>query len=121
MLRLRRDMAIGRTHWAIAEGWIPDYSHGPEPEMLSHETACILNAGDADAHVEITIYFKDREPAGPHRATAPPRAPLTRRRAPARPGPRPGPAGAHAARPLHRPRRSGADPEGPRLRQRHRC
>jgi hypothetical protein len=26
----------------------------PEPQMLSHETACILNAGDAGAHVEIT-------------------------------------------------------------------
>ena len=66
-------MNIGRTHWAIAEGWIPDYSHGPEPEMLSHETACILNAGDADAHVEITVYFADREPAGPYRLTVPAR------------------------------------------------
>src|SRR5690242_5665924 len=37
--------------------------------MLSHETACILNTGDADAHVEITIFFKDREPAGPYRVT----------------------------------------------------
>jgi len=41
--------------------------------MLSHETACILNAGDADAHVEITIYFKDREPAGPYRLVVPAR------------------------------------------------
>ena len=41
--------------------------------MLSHETACILNAGDADAHVEITVYFKDREPAGPYRVTVPAR------------------------------------------------
>ena len=66
-------MSIGKTHWAIAEGWIPEYSHGPEPEMLSHETACILNAGDAEAHVEITVYFKDREPAGPYRVTVPAR------------------------------------------------
>jgi len=65
--------AIGRRVWAIAEGWIPDYSHGPEPQMLSHETACILNAGDADAHVEITIYFADREPAGPYRIDVPAR------------------------------------------------
>ncbi|HEY6139856.1 MAG TPA: sensory rhodopsin transducer [Thermoanaerobaculia bacterium] len=69
-------MNIGRTHWAIAEGWIPEYSHGPEPEMLSHETACILNAGDVDAHVEITVYFKDREPAGPYRVTVPARRTL---------------------------------------------
>lgn len=71
-----RAMLIGRTHWAIAEGWIPEYSHGPQPEMLSHETACILNAGDADAHVEITVYFKDREPAGPYRLTVPARRTL---------------------------------------------
>ena len=41
--------------------------------MLSHETACILNAGDSDAHVEITIYFADREPAGPYRIDVPAR------------------------------------------------
>lgn len=61
--------AIGRTLWAIAEGYIPDASHGPQPAMLSHETACLLNAGDRDAHVEITCYFADREPVGPYRVT----------------------------------------------------
>jgi len=66
-------MSIGKTRWAIAEGWIPESSHGPQPEMLSHETACILNAGAADAHVEITIYFADREPAGPYRLVVPAR------------------------------------------------
>ena len=30
---------------------------------------CILNAGDEDAHVEITVYFADRAPAGPYRFT----------------------------------------------------
>lgn len=66
-------MSIGCTRWAIAEGYIPGWSHGPEPEFLSHETACILNANDADAHVVITIYFSDREPAGPYRITVPAR------------------------------------------------
>ena len=65
--------AIGRKRWAIAEGYIPGWSHGPEPEMTSHETACILNAGDRDAHVEITIYFEDGEPEGPYRVTVPAR------------------------------------------------
>lgn len=60
---------IGRTVWAIAEGYIPGASTGPEPQMTSHETACILNAGDRDAHVEITIYYADREPVGPYRVT----------------------------------------------------
>jgi hypothetical protein len=64
---------IGRRRWAIAEGYIPGWSHGPEPEMTSHETACILNATDADAHVRITIFFTDREPAGPFRVTVPAR------------------------------------------------
>ena len=57
---------IGRTVWAIAEGYIPSQSVDTSRELLSHETACILNAGDSDARVEITIYFKDREPAGPY-------------------------------------------------------
>jgi hypothetical protein len=64
---------IGRRRWAIAEGYIPGWSHGPEPEMTSHETACILNATDEDAHVRITIFFTDREPAGPYRVTVPAR------------------------------------------------
>ncbi|HEY2734010.1 MAG TPA: sensory rhodopsin transducer [Polyangiales bacterium] len=64
---------IGRTIWAIAEGYIPPHSHGPEPEMLSHETACLLNAGDKPAKVEITIYFSDREPVGPYKIDVPAR------------------------------------------------
>ena len=60
---------IGRRRWAIAEGYIPGESTGPEPAMTSHETACLLNAGDQDAHVEITVFFSDREPAGPYRVT----------------------------------------------------
>lgn len=61
--------AIGRMRWAIAEGYIPAASTGEGPELTSHETACILNAGDRDARVAITIYFADREPAGPYSFT----------------------------------------------------
>jgi hypothetical protein len=60
---------IGMRRWAIAEGYIPSSSTGPEPAMTSHETACILNAGPADAHVEVTVFFADRGPAGPYRLT----------------------------------------------------
>jgi len=60
---------IGARRWAIAEGWIPSESTGPEPAMTSHETACLLNAGDTDAHVRITLFFTDREPAGPYEVT----------------------------------------------------
>ncbi|HEX3034272.1 MAG TPA: sensory rhodopsin transducer [Thermodesulfobacteriota bacterium] len=64
---------IGRRRWAIAEGYIPGWSHGPEPQMTSHETVCLLNTSDQDAHVEITIYFSDREPIGPYRIVVPAR------------------------------------------------
>jgi hypothetical protein len=57
---------IGKKRWAIAEGYIPSWSNGPEPQMLSHETVCLLNASDRDAHIRITIFFSDREPSGPY-------------------------------------------------------
>ena len=63
----------GRKTWAIAEGFIPGESTGPSPLMTSHETVCMLNAGDANAHVEITVFFEDRDPVGPYRVTVPPR------------------------------------------------
>jgi len=65
--------SIGRTRWAIAEGYIPAWSHGPEPEFVSHETACILNTNERDAHVEITIFYSDRDPVGPYQVTVPAR------------------------------------------------
>jgi hypothetical protein len=67
---------MGRRRWAIAEGYIPSWSNGPEPQFTSHETACLLNVSDEDAHVEITAYFSDREPAGPYRITVPARRTL---------------------------------------------
>ena len=62
---------IGKTRWAIAEGYIPHQSHGPDPQLTSHETACILNANNQEAHVEIMVYFAAREPAGPYRINIP--------------------------------------------------
>lgn len=67
---------IGRRRWAIADGYIPAWSHGPEPQMESHEAVCFLNASDRDARVEITIFFADREPAGPYHITVPARRTL---------------------------------------------
>jgi hypothetical protein len=58
---------IGRQTWVIADGWIPPGSTGPAPEMTSHDTVCILNVGDVDALVTLTLYFTDQEPAGPYR------------------------------------------------------
>jgi len=69
----RSAVGIGRRRWAVAEGYIPQWSHGPEPAMASHESVSLLNAGSADAHVAITLYFSDREPVGPYRVTVPAR------------------------------------------------
>jgi hypothetical protein len=41
--------------------------------MTSHETACLLNVSDQEAHIEITIYYSDREPVGPYKVTVPSR------------------------------------------------
>jgi|ERR1051326_704219 hypothetical protein len=67
-------MEIGKKIWAIADGYIPSLSHGPGPivdkperEFISHETACILNATDKEATIELTIFFSDKEPLGPYK------------------------------------------------------
>ena len=67
---------IGRFVWVIPEGYIPSESHGREPAMTSHETACLLNAGDIPAHVRITIFYADREPIRPYEVVVPPRRTL---------------------------------------------
>ncbi|MGE3274692.1 MAG: sensory rhodopsin transducer [Vicinamibacterales bacterium] len=67
------DRGIGRRRWAIAEGYLPGWSTGDRPELQSHETACMLNAGERDAHVVLTCYFADREPAGPYTVVVPAR------------------------------------------------
>jgi len=67
---------IGARRWAIAEGYLPGWSHDSQPELSSHETAALLNTNDCEAHVEITVYFADREPVGPYRVTVPARRTL---------------------------------------------
>ncbi len=58
---------IGYRRWAIAEGRLP---------QDGSETACILNATDDDAHVDLTVFYADREPSGPYAVTVPARRTL---------------------------------------------
>jgi len=64
---------LGATTWVIPEGYMPGASTGDGRAFESHETACVLNAGDQDAHITVTVFFTDREPAGPYRFTVPAR------------------------------------------------
>ena len=66
---------IGRRRWSIAEGYIPSQSSFSDRALISHETACILNAGDQEARITITVFFADREPVA-YRVTVPARRTL---------------------------------------------
>jgi len=67
---------IGKYAWAIAEGYIPPDDPHKARELISHEAACILNAGNSDAHIKITLYFRDRDEVGPYCVTVPARRTL---------------------------------------------
>ena len=67
---------IGRTIWAIPEGYIPSHSTSSDRALVSHEAACILNAGDRTAELRIMVYFADRDPVGQYRITVPARRTL---------------------------------------------
>jgi hypothetical protein len=67
---------VGRNVWAIAEGYIPGKSMNETHEFVSHEAACMLNNSENDAHVEITIFFTDRDPIGPYAVIVPARRTL---------------------------------------------
>ncbi|MFW6257072.1 MAG: sensory rhodopsin transducer [Bacillota bacterium] len=49
----------GKKVWLIPDGFLPEKSNG---DFVSHEAVCVLNTGQKNAHLELTIYFEDREP-----------------------------------------------------------
>lgn len=64
----------GSRRWAIPEGYIPGTSVDPNDRaLISHEAACLLNPGSTDAEVTLTIFFENRDPAGPYRVSLPAR------------------------------------------------
>ena len=62
---------IGAVRWAIAEGYIPSGGLSQDPTLASHETVCILNASDREAHLRITVFFANRAPASPYLVIVP--------------------------------------------------
>ena len=53
-------MEINKKTWLIADMYYP--SESMPGSVHSHEAVCVLNPSDRDAHIEITLYFEDREP-----------------------------------------------------------
>ncbi len=49
----------GHTHWYVPDAFLPSESSNGH---VSHESICLLNIGDADAEVVITVYFADQDP-----------------------------------------------------------
>ena len=70
---------LGKTRWVLVDGYIPAWSNGPGPEMVSHEAICILNAAGQAAKVELTVFFADRDPVGPYSLDVPARRTLHQR------------------------------------------
>lgn len=60
--------AEGKKTWLIPDGFWPTISNGVYP---SHEAICVLNTGDVDAELDITLYFEDREKMNGFRAVCP--------------------------------------------------
>lgn len=60
---------IGDTHWTIPGGYVPLDSTGSEPEMVSHDKLCLLNAGDTAAVAEVSLRYAEDHVAGPYRLT----------------------------------------------------
>jgi hypothetical protein len=52
----------GKRRWFVPDAFLPAASSGG---FVSHEAACLLNAGSDDTRVRFTFFFEDREPLGP--------------------------------------------------------
>ncbi|NSW55773.1 MAG: sensory rhodopsin transducer [Armatimonadetes bacterium] len=51
----------GRTTWIFPDGDLPPAGADDLP-LEGHESLIVLNTGDEDAHIEMDVYFSDREP-----------------------------------------------------------
>ena len=59
--------AVGRRVWAIAEGWIPDHSHGPEPQIHGHQV--VSREGGQDGELD-GVGLRPKWCDHPHAASA---------------------------------------------------
>jgi hypothetical protein len=66
----------GHKRWVIPDGYIPPSSTGSTRPLVSHDALCILNSGSHPAAIRLTIFFADRDPAGPYQMTVAPQRTL---------------------------------------------
>lgn len=52
--------SIGKQEWLIPDMYYPEIT--ASKNYVSHESICVLNTGDTDADIEITLYFEAQEP-----------------------------------------------------------
>ena len=57
---------IGKTTWLIPDGYMSGSKTG---DLVSHEAVCVLNLSGKTAHIDLTLYFEDREPLRGFHAT----------------------------------------------------
>jgi len=50
----------GKKSWYFPDAELPP--KGSDPEVFGHESVIILNTNKKDAHIDITIYWTDRDP-----------------------------------------------------------
>ena len=56
-------MKMGKKTWLVADCYWPEVAPEQQTQAYqSHEAICVLNTGEQDAHVAITLYFEDRAP-----------------------------------------------------------
>ena len=56
---LNENTNLGKCQWLIPDAFYPVKDNG---EYVSHEAVCVLNAGEVDAEINITLYFENSEP-----------------------------------------------------------
>ena len=58
---MAQEEAPGHRRWFVPDCYLPEDSPD-KGSFISHESCCILNAGNSDAHCRLTLYFEDRPP-----------------------------------------------------------
>ena len=62
----------GRKTWIFPDGDLPPPGEDGLP-LEGHESLIVLNTGDEDAHIEMDVFFSDREPEASIKLVAPAR------------------------------------------------